>query len=83
MARLLWEDRERPLPKSEFYHSLSLRNVAEHAVLDSFDVEFPREFADDESWKTADLGKHSILSFWIHYLKLTDIIGFAHRALVS
>ncbi|KAE9401314.1 hypothetical protein BT96DRAFT_880487 [Gymnopus androsaceus JB14] len=50
---------------------------------EDFDVEFPREFADDESWKTADLGKHSTLSFWIHYLKLTDIIGFAHRALYS
>ncbi|KAE9390591.1 hypothetical protein BT96DRAFT_925780 [Gymnopus androsaceus JB14] len=50
---------------------------------EDFDVEFPQECDDDEFWETADLGKHSMLSFWIHYLKLIDIIGFAHRSLYS
>ncbi|KAK7034653.1 Gypsy retrotransposon integrase-like protein 1 [Paramarasmius palmivorus] len=57
---------------------------------DDFDVDLPEE-CDDEYWETEDPdkafiqpeGKPSILSFFVSFLKLLDIIGFAHRTLYS
>ncbi|ESK86699.1 hypothetical protein Moror_10946 [Moniliophthora roreri MCA 2997] len=57
---------------------------------DDFDVEMPLE-CDDEYWETEDPeqafkqppGKPSILSFFVTFLKLIDIIGFAQRTLYS
>ncbi|KAL0069688.1 Gypsy retrotransposon integrase-like protein 1 [Marasmius tenuissimus] len=56
---------------------------------DDFDCELPSE-CDDEYWETPDpgqafvqpAGKPSVLSFFVTFLKLLDIIGFAQRTLV-
>ncbi|KAK1222311.1 Gypsy retrotransposon integrase-like protein 1 [Marasmius sp. AFHP31] len=55
---------------------------------DDFDCELPSE-CDDEYWETSDpgqafvqpAGKPSILSYFVTFLKLLDIIGFAQRTL--
>ncbi|KAJ8073924.1 Gypsy retrotransposon integrase-like protein 1 [Marasmius tenuissimus] len=56
----------------------------------NFDCELPSE-CDDEYWETPDpgqafvqpAGKPSVLSFFVTFLKLLDIIGFAQRTLYS
>ncbi|KAK1227497.1 Gypsy retrotransposon integrase-like protein 1 [Marasmius sp. AFHP31] len=57
---------------------------------DDFDCDLPRE-CDDEYWENPDPkqalvqpeGKPSVLSFFVAYLKLVDIIGFVQRNLYS
>ncbi|KAL0070025.1 Gypsy retrotransposon integrase-like protein 1 [Marasmius tenuissimus] len=57
---------------------------------DDFDCDLPSE-CDDEYWETPDLeqafvqpaGKPSILSFFVTFIKLLDIVGFGQRTLYS
>ncbi|KAK7034658.1 Gypsy retrotransposon integrase-like protein 1 [Paramarasmius palmivorus] len=57
---------------------------------DDFDLPLPIE-CDDEYWETEDpeqafkqpLGKPCKLSFWVSFLKLLDIIGFAQRTIYA
>ncbi|KAK1221321.1 Gypsy retrotransposon integrase-like protein 1 [Marasmius sp. AFHP31] len=57
---------------------------------DDFDCDLPSE-CDDEYWETPDpkqafvqpTGKPSILSFFVTFIKLLDIVGFGQRTLYS
>ena len=56
----------------------------------SFDVDFPID-CDDEYWEHPDPqqafkqppDKPSTISFFISFLKLTNILAFAHRTIVG
>ncbi|KAF9072557.1 fungal-specific transcription factor domain-containing protein [Rhodocollybia butyracea] len=54
-------------------------------VAEDFDVAFPQECHDEYREVSDSLfsRKPSIMSFWTHYLKIINIIGFAHKILYS
>ena len=50
------------------------------------DIDFPIP-CDDEYWQAEDAFKQpehspSYMTFWIHYIKLIELIGFAQRSIV-
>ncbi|KAF9255570.1 hypothetical protein L218DRAFT_967177 [Marasmius fiardii PR-910] len=57
---------------------------------DDFDLPLPID-CDDEYWETEDpdqafkqpAGKPSTMSFWVEFLKLLDIVGFAQRTIYA
>ncbi|KAK1227496.1 Gypsy retrotransposon integrase-like protein 1 [Marasmius sp. AFHP31] len=84
--------RPRATTSDEYGSVLPLSNQwhCQRFSLCSFDCDLPRE-CDDEYWENPDPkqafvqpeGKPSVLSFFVAYLKLVDIIGFAQRNLYS
>jgi hypothetical protein len=69
--------------------SVGRANFIVNLVMDvSFDLEYPLE-VDDEYWEHPNhpfvqpSGKPSVISGWVHYLKLMVILGLIHRGIVS
>ncbi|KAJ4467756.1 fungal-specific transcription factor domain-containing protein [Lentinula edodes] len=56
-------------------------------IAENIDADYPQEFDDDREKDTGissePVTKPSSSSFWVHYIKLFEIIGFANRAFYS
>ncbi|KAF8824677.1 hypothetical protein HHX47_DHR7000123 [Lentinula edodes] len=57
-------------------------------IAENIDANYPQEFDDDLREKDTEISSEPVINsssmlFWVHYIKLFEIIGFANRAFYS